>query len=176
MRTDSRDRKTSQAARQRTSDLSIFLVPHTHWDREWYRPFQSFRIALVDVVDQVLELLEADERMRFTLDGQLATVDDYLEIRPEAEERIRALVRSGRLAIGPWYTLMDEFLVSGESIVRNLELGLARAEELGGAMQIGYLPDSFGHIAQMPQILRRSGIQIAVVWRGVPEAIDRHAF
>jgi hypothetical protein len=156
--------------------LSVFLVPHTHWDREWYRPFQSFRISLVDVVDQVLELLEADERMRFTLDGQLATVDDYLEIRPEAEERLRALVRSGRLAIGPWYTLMDEFLVSGESIVRNLELGLARAEELGGAMQIGYLPDSFGHIAQMPQILRRFGIQLAVVWRGVPEAIDRHAF
>jgi hypothetical protein len=156
--------------------LSVFLVPHTHWDREWYRPFQSFRISLVDVVDQVLELLEADEGMRFTLDGQLATVDDYLEIRPEAEERIRALVRSGRLAIGPWYTLPDEFLASGESIVRNLELGLARAEELGGAMQIGYLPDSFGHIAQMPQILRLFGIQIAVVWRGVPEAIDQHAF
>ena len=157
-------------------ETPVFLVPHTHWDREWYRPFQSFRISLVDVVDEVLDLLEADERMRFTLDGQLATVDDYLEIRPEAEERIRMLVRSGRLAIGPWQTLVDEFLVSGETICRNLEVGLARAAELGGAMRIGYLPDSFGHIAQMPQILREAGIDIAVVWRGVPAVVDSHAF
>ena len=154
----------------------MFLVPHTHWDREWYRPFQSFRISLVDVVDEVLELLEADTRMRFTLDGQLATVDDYVEIRPEGEERIRALVLDGRLAIGPWLTLMDEFLVSGESIFRNLETGLARAEQLGGAMRIGYLPDQFGHVAQMPQILRAFGIDQAVVWRGVPAAIDSHLF
>ena len=124
----------------------------------------------------MLDALEADEGLRFTLDGQLATVDDYLEIRPEAEERIRALVRSGRLAIGPWQTLVDEFLVDGETIVRNLEAGLARAEELGGAMHIGYLPDMFGHVAQMPQILRRAGIAIAVVWRGVPAAVDSHRF
>ncbi len=124
----------------------------------------------------MLDELEADERLRFTLDGQLATVDDYLEIRPEAEERIRALVRSGRLAIGPWQTLVDEFLVDGETIVRNLETGLARAEELGGTMRVGYLPDMFGHVAQMPQILRAAGIETAVVWRGVPAAVDRHRF
>lgn len=120
--------------------------------------------------------MEADERFVFTLDGQLATVEDYLEVRPEAEQRIRALVRAGRLAVGPWHVLMDEFLVSGESIVRNLELGLRRAEELGGALAVGYLPDQFGHVAQMPQILRRAGIEDAAVWRGVPARIDRHAF
>jgi mannosylglycerate hydrolase len=158
------------------SQLSVFLVPHTHWDREWYRPFQSFRISLVDVVDEVLDRLEADERLRFTLDGQLATVDDYLEIRPEAEERIRALVRSGRLAIGPWQTLMDEFLVDGETTLRNLEAGLRRAEQFGSAMRVGYLPDMFGHVAQMPQILRAAGIETAVVWRGVPAAVDFHRF
>jgi alpha-mannosidase len=97
-------------------------------------------------------------------------------VRPEAEERIRRLVRSGRLAIGPWQTLVDEFLVSGESIIRNLERGLARGDELGGAMRVGYLPDMFGHVAQMPQILRLAGIDQAVVWRGVPAAIDHHAF
>jgi hypothetical protein len=156
--------------------VAVVFVPHTHWDREWYRPFQSFRISLVEVVDEVLELLETDERYRFTLDGQLATVDDYLEIRPGNEGRIRALVQSGRLAIGPWQTLVDEFLVSGESIVRNLETGLARAEELGGAMREGYLPDMFGHVAQMPQILRLHGIETAIVWRGVPAAVDGHAF
>jgi alpha-mannosidase len=114
--------------------------------------------------------------MCFTLDGQLATVDDYLEIRPEAADRIRRFVREGRLAIGPWQTLVDEFLVSGETIARNLEAGLARAEHFGGAMGVGYLPDSFGHIAQMPQILSLFGIESAVVWRGVPSAIRSHAF
>ncbi len=130
----------------------------------------------MDVVDEVLELLEADPEYRFTLDGQLATVDDYLAIRPENDERIRELVRAGRLAIGPWQTLVDEFLVSGETIVRNLERGLARAAEFGDAMRIGYLPDSFGHVAQMPQILRLFEIEDAFVWRGVPAAIDRHSF
>ena len=120
--------------------------------------------------------MEADERYRFTLDGQLATLDDYLEVRPEAEPRIRRLVEEGRLAIGPWQVLMDEFLVSGETILRNLEYGQRRGEELGGAMAVGYLPDMFGHVAQMPQILRRAGIEQAVVWRGVPAAIESHTF
>jgi Glycosyl hydrolases family 38 N-terminal domain/Alpha mannosidase middle domain len=133
-------------------------------------------MSLVDVVDDVLEALEADERLRFTLDGQLATVDDYLEIRPEAEERIRTLVRSGRLAIGPWQTLMDEFLVDGETTIRNLETGLARAAEMGGTMRVGYLPDMFGHCAQMPQILRAAGLDVCVLWRGVPSVVDRHRF
>ena len=154
----------------------VHVVPHTHWDREWYFPFQRFRMTLVDLVDRLLVLMEADERYVFTLDGQLATIDDYLEIRPENEQRIRALVEAGRLAIGPWQILVDEFLVSGESMVRNLQLGLRRAEELGGAMRIGYLPDMFGHVAQMPQLLRRAGLDCAVVWRGVPAAIDHHAF
>ena len=120
--------------------------------------------------------MEADGRLRFTLDGQCATVDDYLEVRPDAEPLIRRLVAEGRLAIGPWQILMDEFLVSGETLVRNLELGWARATELGGAMRVGYLPDMFGHVAQMPQILRRAGIDRAVVWRGVPAVIDRNTF
>jgi hypothetical protein len=133
-------------------------------------------MSLVDVVDEVLELLEGEERWRFTLDGQLATVDDYVEIRPEGEARIRALVQAGRLAVGPWQTLMDEFLVSGETTMRNLEAGLARAAEVGGAMRVGYLPDMFGHIAQMPQILHSAGIDVAIMWRGVPAAVESHVF
>jgi alpha-mannosidase len=133
-------------------------------------------MSLVDVVDEVLDQLEADAPLRFMLDGQLATVDDYLEIRPENGERIRALVQTGRLAIGPWQTLVDEFLVDGETTVRNLETGLARAAEFGSAMPVGYLPDMFGHVAQMPQILRLAGLEAAVVWRGVPSAVDFHRF
>ncbi|MGH2464735.1 MAG: alpha-mannosidase, partial [Candidatus Limnocylindrales bacterium] len=159
-----------------TSRIVVHLVPHTHWDREWYLPFQAFRMRLVELVDGLLEEMTADGRVRFTLDGQTATVDDFLEIRPDQADRLAGLVADGRLAVGPWRILMDEFLVSGETLVRNLEMGLARAEELGRAMLVGYLPDMFGHIAQMPQILRRAGIADAVVWRGVPAAIDRHVF
>lgn len=159
-----------------SSRTVVHLIPHTHWDREWYLPFQSFRMRLVELVDRVLDMLEADEAFRFTLDGQCATVDDYLEIRPQAEERIRRLVADERLAIGPWQILMDEFLCSGETMIRNLELGTRRARELGSAMAVGYLPDMFGHVAQMPQLLRRAGLEVAVVWRGVPSTVDRHRF
>jgi alpha-mannosidase len=159
-----------------TDRAVVHLVPHTHWDREWYEPFQVFRMRLVELIDELLERMVADERLRFTLDGQAATIDDYLEVRPEAEPVIRKLIAQDRLAIGPWQILLDEFLVSGETIVRNLEFGWHRAEGLGRAMRIGYLPDMFGHVAQMPQILRRAGIERAVVWRGVPAVIDRHTF
>ncbi len=155
---------------------TIHLVPHTHWDREWYRPFQSFRMQLIDLVDRVLDMLEAEPEFAFTLDGQLATIDDYLEIRPEQADRIAGHVRSGRLAIGPWQILMDEFLVSGETLVRNLETGWRRALDFGEPMKVGYLPDMFGHVAQMPQLLRRAGLADAVVWRGIPASVDRHAF
>lgn len=154
----------------------IVVVPHTHWDREWYLPFQRFRLRLVSLLDGVLDRMEADPRWRFTLDGQMAAVDDYLEIRPEQRERVAALVREGRLAVGPWQILHDEFLCSGENIVRNLELGTRRADELGGAMAVGYLPDQFGHCAQTPQILRLAGIEHACVWRGVPDRVRSHAF
>jgi glycosyl hydrolase family 38/alpha mannosidase-like protein len=154
----------------------IHLVPHTHWDREWYEPFQVFRMRLVELVDELLDSMEADERLAFTLDGQVATVDDYLEIRPEHRARIERLIAAGRLAIGPWQILMDEFLVSGETMVRNLQIGWEAAQGYGAAMPVGYLPDMFGHVAQMPQILRRAGLRHAVVWRGVPAAIDRNAF
>ncbi len=159
-----------------TDRAIVHLVPHTHWDREWYEPFQTFRMRLVELVDQLLERMERDPRLRFTLDGQAATVDDYLEVRPDAEPLIRRLIAEGRLAIGPWQILMDEFLISGETIIRNLEFGWTRAEALGGVMPVGYLPDMFGHIAQMPQILRRAGIERAAVWRGVPAAIESNRF
>ncbi|MGH3239078.1 MAG: alpha-mannosidase [Spirillospora sp.] len=157
-------------------ETEIVVVPHTHWDREWYLPFQRFRLRLVSLLDGVLDAMDADPRWRFTLDGQMAAVDDYLEIRPDRRELVAALVADRRLAVGPWQILHDEFLCSGENIVRNLELGMRRAEELGAAMMVGYLPDQFGHCAQMPQILRLAGIEHACVWRGVPDRVRERAF
>lgn len=155
----------------------VNIVPHTHWDREWYLPYQSFRLKLVDLLDRLLPQLEADPSYaHFLLDGQMAVVDDYLAVRPEAEDRLRALAMTGRMAMGPWYALPDEFLVSGETLVRNLQRGLRVAARFGGAMDVGYLPDMFGHVAQMPQLLRLFGFEHAVVWRGVPRAVDRSGF
>ncbi|HEX7277612.1 MAG TPA: glycoside hydrolase family 38 C-terminal domain-containing protein, partial [Acidimicrobiales bacterium] len=156
---------------------TVAIVPHTHWDREWYQPFQAFRLRLVEVLDDVLDRLEADPSIpHFLLDGQMAVVDDYLALRPENEPRLRRLAAAGRIAVGPWYVLPDEFLVSGETLVRNLQMGMERAAAFGGAMAVGYLPDMFGHVAQMPQLLRQAGFDHAVVWRGVPTAVNRTAF
>lgn len=154
----------------------LHLVPHTHWDREWYEPFQRFRLRLVDLLDEVVARAEREPAFRFTLDGQIAAVDDYLEVRPEAADRVAALVAGGQLAVGPWQILMDEFLCAGETMVRNLEAGWSAAQRLGTPMAVGYLPDMFGHCAQLPQLLRRAGIRHACVWRGVPSIVDSHAF
>ncbi len=153
----------------------ITLVPHTHWDREWYAPFDEFRERLVAMMDTLVELGNAGFP-HFHLDGQTAMIDDYLAVRPEREADIRRLTEDGRLSAGPWVTQMDEFLVSGETHLRNLERGLARAGELGRPLMVGYLPDQFGHVGQMPQILANEGIDRAVVWRGVPKEIDRTQF
>jgi mannosylglycerate hydrolase len=157
--------------------VPVVIVPHTHWDREWYAAFETFRGRLVALLDDLLPLLDADPGYaHFLLDGQLALVDDYLAVRPEASARLRRLVAAGRVEMGPWYTLPDEFCVSGETLVRDLQLGIDRAAAFGGAMEIGYLPDMFGHVAQMPQLLRLFGFDRAVVWRGVPSAVDRTRF
>jgi hypothetical protein len=156
---------------------SVHVLPHTHWDREWYDPYPAFRIRLVELLDELLPRLEADPAFtHFQLDGQMAVVDDYLEVRPHERERIARLARQGRLSMGPWYVLPDEFLVSGETLVRDLQLGLRRAEPFGGAMRVGYLPDMFGHVAQMPQLLSLFGMHDAVVWRGVPAELQAPAF
>ena len=156
---------------------SVHVLPHTHWDREWYDPFPTFRVRLVDLLDELLPRLESDDLAHFQLDGQMAVVDDYLEVRPDAAEPLRRLNGEGRLSMGPWYVLPDEFLVSGETLVRDLQLGFRRAEQLGtAAMEVGYLPDMFGHIAAMPQLLRLFGMEHAVVWRGVPSSIRTPAF
>jgi alpha-mannosidase len=156
---------------------TVGIVPHTHWDREWYAPFQVFRARLVRLLDELLPLLERDlSYARFLLDGQTVVVDDYLEVRPEAADTLQRLAAAGRLSVGPWMVLMDEFMVSGETIVRDLQLGLRRAIDLGGGMPVGYLPDMFGHVSQMPQILRLANLEHAVVWRGVPSSVAQTAF
>lgn len=154
----------------------VLVVFHTHWDREWYLPFAVYRNRLVALVDSLLWALEKEPGLRFHLDGQMALLDDYLEQRPWRQAELKRAAQQGRISVGPWYTLADEHLVSGESLIRNLEMGLARASSFGSPMLVGYLPDQFGHTAQMPQILRRAGIDTAVLWRGVPASIRAVVF
>jgi alpha-mannosidase len=154
----------------------LHFVVHTHWDREWYEPFQRMRARLVAMTDRMLRLVEDGAIPYFHFDGQTIVLDDYVEMRPQNARRIAKLVRTGKIQIGPWYVLADSFLVSGEALIRNLEIGGAIARRFGPAMQIGYLPDQFGHIAQMPQILTCFGLKTAVVWRGVGREITRNRF
>jgi len=156
------------------SEFRFLVVPHTHWDREWYLPFEQFRLRLGAVVDGVLDTLENDPSFTsFTLDGQAIVLEDYVEVRPESETRLRALLDAGRLEVGPSYVLPDEILVGGESLVRNLLLGRRVCRRFGvepsGA---GYLPDSFGHPAQLPQILAGFGIRTFLFSRGMGDQID----
>jgi mannosylglycerate hydrolase len=147
---------------------TFVIVSHTHWDREWYRPFDAFRERLVRMLDGLLDLLDRDPEYRhFVLDGQTIVLDDYLEVRPERRADIQRLVKAGRLLIGPQYVLPDEFLIGGESWVRNLQIGIRSARQFGPVMMVGYSPDAFGHIAHLPAILRGFGIDCVVLWRGV---------
>jgi alpha-mannosidase len=157
--------------------LNIILVPHTHWDREWYQTFQQFRMRLVHTVDKLLDILDRDDAFtHFMLDGQTIVLDDYLEVQPGQEERLRKYIQAGRIQVGPWYVQPDEFLVSGESLIRNLQIGLRRAADFGKPMCIGYVPDIFGHIAQLPQIFQGFGIDNAVFWRGVGSEAEKSEF
>jgi mannosylglycerate hydrolase len=159
------------------SPRQLVVISHSHWDREWYVPFQLYRTRLVGLMDRLLDMLAAGPGYKhFMLDGQTAPLEDYLEVRPDQRRRIARLVREDRLLVGPWYVAPDEFLPSGESLVRNLQRGLRIAKEFGGVMPVGYSPDAFGHIAHLPAILRGFGFEFAVIWRGAPDDVTKTEF
>lgn len=157
---------------------SATIVPHTHWDREWYLPFQRFRHKLVKLVDELLAIFETNDRYRFMLDGQTIVLEDYLEIKPENQARLMHHVREGRIAVGPWYLLPDEWLVGQESLIRNLETSfdLARVFDIP-LMPVGHLPDQFGHSSAIPQLLADlTTFSAATVWRGVGNDVNTVPF
>lgn len=146
-------------------------ISGTHWDREWYRPFQEFRVLLVRLIDELLDLVEENEEFRyFQLDGQTCVLEDYLEIRPENRERLARLIREGRILIGPWFTMPDLFCPGQESLVRNLLMGRTVAGEWDAdPMPVAYTCDMFGHPAQMPQIYAGFDLRNCVLGRGTNE-------
>lgn len=146
----------------------IHIVSHSHWDREWYMPFEKHRLKLVNLVDDCLELFEHEDGFKsFHLDGQCIVLDDYLEVKPEKKELIKKNILEDKFYVGPWYILQDEFLTNGESNVRNLLIGIEEANEYGKLCKIGYFPDAFGNAGQMPQLLKQAGMDAVIFGRGV---------
>lgn len=145
----------------------VNLVNHTHWDREWYFSTMDALTLSDQIFTEIIEELELNPNANFCLDGQVSILEDYLSIRPEKLENIKKLVKEKRLSIGPWYTQTDAQLVSGESILRNLSIGINETNKIGSHMKIGYLPDTFGFNAQMPTILKSCDIDNIIFWRGI---------
>lgn len=146
--------------------LQYCVISHTHWDREWYLPFEEFRLRLVDLIDNVLDILESDPEYRFHLDAQSIVLEDYLEIRPYRRAALARHIQSRRLLVGPWYVQNDFYLTSGEATVRNLLVGSAIAKEFGYCARAGYVPDQFGLIGQLPQIFNGFGLTDCIFGRG----------
>jgi alpha-mannosidase len=147
---------------------TVHIISHSHWDREWYMPFEKHRFYLVKLIDTLLDLFQKDPRFQsFHLDGQTIILEDYLEIRPERKQELIRAIREKKLHIGPWYVLQDAFLTSSEANVRNLLYGMLDAKEYGGMSKIGYFPDTFGIYGQAPQLLNQAGITTAAFGRGV---------
>ncbi|EOC99937.1 glycoside hydrolase family 38 C-terminal domain-containing protein [Caldisalinibacter kiritimatiensis] len=150
--------------------MKFHIISHTHWDREWHKTFQEYRVKLIRFMDDLIETLENDHsHSSFMLDGQTSLLEDYLEVKPEKRQKLKQLIRDRRILVGPWYVQPDEFLPSGESLIRNLLISYKIGLEFGGLMNVGYLPDSFGQSSQMPQILKGFGIDSAIFYRGVTE-------
>ena len=152
--------------------FTFHLIPHTHWDREWYLPRAAFQARLTPVLDGVLDQLERDPAARFLLDGQTVLVEDYLAVRPEQEARVRAQVERGALEVGPWYVLSDLLIPSLHSLRKNLEEGARQAGRLGRRLDVLYSPDAFGHPAVLPRLAAEFGLRWAVVRRGLGKPGD----
>ena len=130
---------------------NLHYIPHTHWDREWHKTFEAFRVRLCYSMEIMLDTLENDKAFSyFMYDAQTSILEDYLTIFPENKDRLKNLISNKRLFVGPWYTQPDFYLISGESFVRNLLIGSNIAEDMGHSMEVGYIPDSFGQAAQTP--------------------------
>ena len=148
------------------SKKKVIAYLHTHWDREWYREFEVFRLRLLRVFDNVLKLLEEKKIPSFYFDGQVCALEDYLALRPENETLVRRFIEEKRLFIGPCYTLVDEFMTDRKCFEKNLEIGIRTAKSYGCEDFIGYLADTFGHSKHIPEILKQFGVDKCVVWRG----------
>lgn len=146
----------------------VYIISHSHWDREWYMAYEQHHMRLVELMDDLLELFENDPAFNsFHLDGQTIILDDYLQVRPEKRALVQQAIDVGKLRIGPFYILQDDFLISSESNVRNMLIGMEETQKWGVPVMLGYFPDTFGNMGQTPQMMKQVGIEAAAFGRGV---------
>lgn len=146
---------------------NLHIIHHTHWDREWYESYATFQIKLKKGILYILDLLDRKVIKFFHLDGQTIVIDDLRLVLNQVDyDRLITYIKSGVIEIGPWYVLSDGFLSDGESYFKNLELGIKIANSLNQDPRIGYFPDTFGHVSQIPQILKLNKIDTALIHRG----------
>ncbi|MGL4697448.1 alpha-mannosidase [Enterococcus larvae] len=146
----------------------VYIVSHSHWDREWYMPYEQHHMRLVELMDDLLELFETDPSFKsFHLDGQTIILDDYLQVRPEKRAAVQRAIDEGKLQIGPFYILQDDFLISSESNTRNMLIGMEESKKWGTPVALGYFPDTFGNMGQTPQMMLQAGLESAAYGRGV---------
>ncbi len=146
----------------------MYIISHSHWDREWYMAYEQHHMRLIELIDDLLELFEVDPSFNsFHLDGQTIILDDYLQVRPEKRQAIQQAINEGKLRIGPFYILQDDFLISSESNVRNMLIGMEESRKWGTPVMLGYFPDTFGNMGQTPQLMKQAGISAAAFGRGV---------
>ena len=153
----------------------VHVIPHSHWDREWYFTTSRSKVYLMKDLKDVLDTLETNNDFKyFMVDAQGSLLEDYIKWMPQDKQRIKKLVKAKKLIIGPWYTQSDQLVISGESIVRNMYYGMKCCETFGEYMNVGYVPDSFGQSGNMPQIYRQFGIEDTLFWRGVSDDMVKH--
>lgn len=146
----------------------VHIISHSHWDREWYLPYEQHHMRLVELMDDLLMLFETDPEFKsFHLDGQTIPLDDYLAVRPERREAVHAATESGKLKVGPFYILQDDFLISAEANTRNMLVGLDESKQWGNPVMLGYFPDTFGNMGQAPQLMKQADINAVAYGRGV---------
>lgn len=144
--------------------VDLHIVSYVRWDREGWLPFQQSRLDLVQTLDGLLDLLEHDpSHPGFLLGGQVIAAEDYLDIRPQAAERLTRAVERGQIQLGPWYVLTDPLLASPESLIRNLLIGQQSTDVFSAPPSPALLLDVSSVPGQLPQILRGFGLSNVVL-------------
>ena len=148
---------------------TVHIINHTHWDREWFLTSIYTSQWIPGLIDKIERLAAANPNFKFLFDGQTLVIEDLLKIAPDYEAKVKRLIAAGHLIIGPYYCQPDWQITGGEALIRNLLHGWQDMQQRGGINEVGWLVDTFGHIAQAPQLHRLFGLSAVFIWRGVPQ-------
>jgi alpha-mannosidase len=151
------------------TEPTLYFIPHTHWEGAVFQTRDAYLDMGLANITRALALLRARPDARFVLD-QVCYVKPYLERHPHEAADFRRFVDQGRLAIvGGTDVMLDVNMPGGESFVRQALYGKRWFREaLGVDVKVGWQLDTFGHHAQMPQLLRQAGFDSFWFFRGVP--------